>query len=90
MNILAIGAHPDDIEILCAGTLALYARQGHTLLIAAFTSGNMGDRTVPPDELAAHSKGRERKGSGGHRRAAALAGGHGRARFSERGAAAGS
>ena len=30
MNILAIGAHPDDIEILCAGTLARYAEQGHT------------------------------------------------------------
>ena len=26
MNILAIGAHPDDIEMQCAGTLALYAR----------------------------------------------------------------
>ena len=24
MNILAIGAHPDDIEICCAGTLAKY------------------------------------------------------------------
>jgi LmbE family N-acetylglucosaminyl deacetylase len=29
MNILAVGAHPDDIEILCSGTLALYARDGH-------------------------------------------------------------
>ena len=52
MNILAIGAHPDDIEILCAGTLALYARQGHSVTIAPFTCGDMGDLEVPPEELA--------------------------------------
>jgi LmbE family N-acetylglucosaminyl deacetylase len=52
MNILAIGAHPDDIEILCAGTLALYAQQGHTIFMASFTSGNMGDLKIPPLELA--------------------------------------
>ena len=52
MNILAVGAHPDDIEILCAGTLALYARQGHSVSMAAFTCGNMGDLEVPPAELA--------------------------------------
>ena len=28
MSILAVGAHPDDIEINCAGTLARYAQQG--------------------------------------------------------------
>ena len=52
MNILAIGAHPDDIEILCSGTLALYARDGHSVTMAAFTCGDMGDLTIPPDELA--------------------------------------
>lgn len=26
MRILAVGAHPDDLEILCGGTLARYAR----------------------------------------------------------------
>ena len=57
MNILAIGAHPDDIEILCAGTLALYARQGHAIFMASFTSGNMGDLKVPPAELAHVRKG---------------------------------
>ena len=51
MNILAIGAHPDDLELTCSGTLARYAEQGHTLFMAVFTSGNMGDLTVPPDEL---------------------------------------
>ena len=56
MNILAVGAHPDDLEINCAGTLALYAEQGHTVTMAVFTSGNMGDLTIPPDELAAIRK----------------------------------
>jgi LmbE family N-acetylglucosaminyl deacetylase len=52
MNVLAIGAHPDDIEILCAGTLALYRQQGHHVSIAPFTSGNMGDLEIRPDDLA--------------------------------------
>ncbi len=52
MNILAIGAHPDDIEILCAGTLALYARQGHNIVMAVFTCGDMGDLEILPEELA--------------------------------------
>ncbi|MGH8020046.1 MAG: PIG-L deacetylase family protein [Opitutaceae bacterium] len=53
MNILAIGAHPDDIEILCAGTLALYAQQGHHVSMASFTCGDMGDMKIPPAKLAA-------------------------------------
>ena len=42
MNILAIGAHPDDLEILCGGTLAKYARLGHTVTMAVLTNGNVG------------------------------------------------
>ena len=52
MNILAIGAHPDDIEINCAGTLARYSEEGHSVTIAVFTSGNMGDLRTAPEELA--------------------------------------
>jgi LmbE family N-acetylglucosaminyl deacetylase len=52
MNILAIGAHPDDIEILCAGTLAFYAQQGHRVTMAVFTDGSMGDLKIPPAGLA--------------------------------------
>lgn len=40
--ILAIHAHPDDIENLCAGTLALLARDGHTIRIATLTAGECG------------------------------------------------
>ena len=53
MNILCIAAHPDDIEILCGGTLARYAGEGHQVTMAVFTSGNMGDAIIEPGELAA-------------------------------------
>lgn len=56
MNILAVGAHPDDIEINCAGTLAKYAAQGHKVFICTATNGNIGSATLPKDEIAAIRK----------------------------------
>jgi len=52
MNILAIGAHPDDIEIACAGTLLRYKEQGHQIFIAVSTSGNQGSTTLDRDAIA--------------------------------------
>lgn len=52
MNILAIGAHPDDVEINCGGTLAKYAKQGHKVFTATATNGNIGSATLPMDEIA--------------------------------------
>ena len=53
MNILAIGAHPDDIEFLCAGTLLKYRQQGHNIYIALTTSGNTGSNEIASkDEIA--------------------------------------
>lgn len=51
MNILAIGCHPDDLEISCGGTLALYARQGHAVTMLHLANGNMGHVVIMPDEL---------------------------------------
>ena len=42
--VLAIGAHPDDIEFGCGGTMALLASQGATLYFATATDGNRGSR----------------------------------------------
>jgi N-acetylglucosamine malate deacetylase 1 len=42
MRILAIHAHPDDVENLCAGTLALLRGQGHHVTIATVTAGDCG------------------------------------------------
>jgi LmbE family N-acetylglucosaminyl deacetylase len=42
MRILAIGAHPDDIEFGCGGTLIKYARQGHEIFLLVMTEGTGG------------------------------------------------
>ena len=42
MNILAIGAHPDDIEFGCGGTLIKYGQKGHNLFLMVLTQGEMG------------------------------------------------
>jgi LmbE family N-acetylglucosaminyl deacetylase len=36
MKILAIGAHPDDIELGCGGLLIKSARQGHDVQLELF------------------------------------------------------
>lgn len=52
MNILAVGAHPDDLEILCGGTLAKYAAQGHQVTMAVLTNGNMGRPDIEPERMS--------------------------------------
>ncbi len=42
MNILALGAHPDDIEYGCGGTLNLYAEKGHDVYLFIATPGGLG------------------------------------------------
>lgn len=51
-RILAVGAHPDDIEIRCGGTLARYAEQGHHVMMAYATNGDKGHFNIAPEELA--------------------------------------
>lgn len=51
MNILAIAAHPDDLELTCSGALARYAAAGHSVWMGVFTRGDMGDLVVSPEEL---------------------------------------
>lgn len=52
-TILAIGTHPDDIEIGCGGTLALLQQQGYRICHLIVTSGEEGSLQIPLDELAA-------------------------------------
>jgi LmbE family N-acetylglucosaminyl deacetylase len=52
MNILAIGCHPDDLEIGCGGTLALYAKKGHDVYMCHVANGDMGHAVIMPKELA--------------------------------------
>jgi LmbE family N-acetylglucosaminyl deacetylase len=52
MNILAIGAHPDDVESQAGGTLAKYAKAGHKVFTATATNGNIGSATLSMEEIA--------------------------------------
>ena len=51
MRVLAIGAHPDDIEIACAGTLAKCVKRGDTVIVCHVSTGNLGHVVIPPEEL---------------------------------------
>ena len=50
MRILALGAHPDDLEIFCFGALAAWAAMGASLSLVVVTDGAKGG-TWPPDHL---------------------------------------
>lgn len=51
MRVLAIGTHPDDIELACSGTLAKCVERGDTVIVCHASSGNLGHVVIPPDEL---------------------------------------
>ena len=53
MNVLAVGANPDDVELLCSGTLARYVQCGDTVSICFITNGDKGSTTIAPKEMAA-------------------------------------
>ncbi len=51
-TVLAVMAHPDDIEITCAGTLALLKRAGWTVHLATMTAGDLGSMTRSREEIS--------------------------------------
>lgn len=44
LDVLAIGAHPDDIELSCAGTVSAMVKQGKRVGILDLTDGELGTR----------------------------------------------
>jgi LmbE family N-acetylglucosaminyl deacetylase len=62
---LAVGAHPDDIEFGCGGTLAKWAAEGTTITHLVCTDGSKGswDPNQPVDELVAIRQGEQRAAS---------------------------
>ena len=52
-SILAIHAHPDDVELLIAGTLTLLAKAGHRVAIVTATAGEGGAIGCSAAETAA-------------------------------------
>ena len=52
LRVLGLGAHPDDMEWHCGGTLARYARLGHAVTICHVSNGNKGSFRYTSEELA--------------------------------------
>jgi LmbE family N-acetylglucosaminyl deacetylase len=59
-RILAIHAHPDDVEFQCAGTLALLAQKRCAITIATMTPGDCGSAEHSAEEIAEIRRGEAR------------------------------
>jgi len=51
LNILAVVAHPDDMEILCGGTMAKFSRLGHKVTVCHVCDGGKGSKSHSSEEL---------------------------------------
>src|SRR2546425_4545130 len=52
VNVLALFAHPDDAEFLCAGTLIHLAERGARVRIVTMTAGDCGSTILPAAKIA--------------------------------------
>ncbi len=52
LDILAIAAHPDDVEQTCGGTLIRMAEAGYRTGVLDLTAGDMGTRGTPEQRIA--------------------------------------
>ena len=51
MNVLAIGCHPDDLEICAGGTLAKCAKRGDKVTMVAVANGSAGHKVLSKEEI---------------------------------------
>ena len=49
LDVMAVGAHPDDVEVACGGTLAKLVRQGYRVGIIDLTDGEPTPHCPGPD-----------------------------------------
>jgi len=49
LDVIAVGAHPDDVEIGCGGTLAMLVKQGYRVGIIDLTDGEPTPLSPGPD-----------------------------------------
>lgn len=52
MNIVCIGAHPDDAEFFMGGVMTCFARDGHKVLAVSLTNGDIGHHEMGGGILA--------------------------------------
>jgi bacillithiol biosynthesis deacetylase BshB1 len=55
LDVIAVGAHPDDVEIACGGTLARLAQQGYQVGIVDLTDGEPTPGSSGPDQRLAEA-----------------------------------
>lgn len=51
MKVLAVGCHPDDLEIACGGTLRKYVSSGAEVYMCHVANGSQGHALIKPDVL---------------------------------------
>jgi len=51
-RVLAVGAHPDDVEIMCSGTLFALRRLGYEIHVASLTLGDCGSTEHSSEEIS--------------------------------------
>jgi bacillithiol biosynthesis deacetylase BshB1 len=51
LDVLAVAAHADDIELTCAGTLIKLAKRGYRTGVLDLTKGEMGTRGTPEERI---------------------------------------
>ncbi len=56
VDVIAVGAHPDDVEIACGGTLARLARQGYRVGIIDLTDGEPTPNSSGPEARLAEAR----------------------------------
>jgi LmbE family N-acetylglucosaminyl deacetylase len=56
LDVIAVGAHPDDVEIACGGTLAKLAKQGYRVGIIDLTDGEPTPNSPGPEVRLAEAE----------------------------------
>jgi bacillithiol biosynthesis deacetylase BshB1 len=56
LDVIAVGAHPDDVEIACGGTLASLVKQGYKVGIIDLTDGEPTPGSASPEERLAEAQ----------------------------------
>ena len=56
LDVIAVGAHPDDVEIACGGTLAMLVKQGYCVGIIDLTDGEPTPHSPGPEVRLAEAK----------------------------------
>src|SRR5271169_6564220 len=56
LDVVAVGAHPDDVEIACGGTLAKLVQQGHRVGIIDLTDGEPTPGSPSPEVRLAEAR----------------------------------